>query len=145
MFTPCQRFDNVTYAITRRVRASTCMRVYVFCGRVRGVPCTCARVRAFARGCKCLRLFVCVYMCVRAGTRGRCAYVCTSVCVCVGSWTRVCVFFLGCVTMPGYRRLGKNKITNNSLTNKDEVRHFSVNALHTHLLAPKPLLYLLWY
>ena len=34
--------------------------------------------------------------------------------------------------MPAFRRLRKNaKIAKNSLTNKDEVKHFSVQKLHT--------------
>ena len=48
--------------------------------------------------------------------------------------------------MPGFRRLGK-KITNNSLTNKDKLKLFSVYKLYTeaYLSVPIPASYVLWY
>ena len=68
------------YACVRSVHVCVCVCVCA-CMRafalvcVRLPECACVCVRGFALGCVCL----CAFACVRACTRGRCAWLCTSV------------------------------------------------------------------
>ena len=87
-----------------RVRASArvCVRLCAyayFCAE--GPAGECVRLRAWAYVCVCLREYERARV---VGVMHTCAHPC--LCRCVSTFTYAC--FLGCATMPGYRRLGKN-------------------------------------
>ena len=83
----------------------------------------CEHIRAFAceglRVCVRLRMGVCVCACVCV-----CARLRASANVCTQVHAFACAFFRGRATMPGHRRLGRNKKSNNSITNKDKGNFF---------------------
>ena len=94
-----QRFDDLTDIITRRVRSYT-LKFARICA------CICASVYAGANvSCACAREFTREFVCTRLRVL-MCARV-VDVHVCAG---RVYEWVLrGCATMPGFKRLDKNK------------------------------------
>ena len=89
-----------------RLRACICSRVYAsarVCGRVRAFAGGWVYLRAY--GCVCTRAFARVLAC----TRARYAWVCMSTRVRARERLRFVACAWCLTTMPGYRRLGKNR------------------------------------
>ena len=119
-----QRFGHLRDIITGCVHASERVRAYVcscthvcvyVCACMRNLVLVCMRlclhvyvfVLAYALESVCLRPVTCVCICKCGCVHAWQACMCMHVRQCVGAC--VYAFFRGCTTIPGYRRLGKNK------------------------------------